>query len=226
MNGGHRVLSSARSRASGPRSELAMPCVCMNNFFQREFRYLRRTPRAGTSAAWRFRARAGLQCASPEALDSSDFGFRLAQQGDVRSLLRNGSVTGSGGSIAQPRPLFESRERERASGRLREGGRHGSSCRAKSRQAGRTTRCRVRLTVLLRGCRKMTGCRLRPKAVTFAHGRNADVAEFERFFECPVLFRADADAIVVPNGAALNSPPLIQQLSTENFEGALREHYG
>ena len=65
MNGGHRVLSSARSRASGPRSELAMPCVCMNSFFQREFRYLRRTPRAGTSAAWRFRARAGLQCASP-----------------------------------------------------------------------------------------------------------------------------------------------------------------
>ena len=82
------------------------------------------------------------------------------------------------------------------------------------------------LTLLLRGCRKVTRRPLRPKAVTFAHGRNADVAEFERFFECPVLFRADADAIVVPNGAALNSHPLIQQLSTENFEGALREHYG
>jgi Arabinose-binding domain of AraC transcription regulator, N-term len=63
------------------------------------------------------------------------------------------------------------------------------------------------LTVLLRGCRKMTRCRLRPKAVTFAHGRNADVAEFERFFECPVLFRADADTIVVPTVLLLTPIP-------------------
>jgi hypothetical protein len=187
---------------------------------------------------WAQRASKGISAGSQlrfleivaEALDSSDFGFRLAQQGDVREagVLYHGMAASQDLGEAL-RNLARYLKVANESVRVVVCEKADDTVLLVVRKVAKQDERHVvefALTVLLRGCRKMTGCRLRPKAVTFAHGRNADVAEFERFFECPVLFRADADAIVVPNGAALNSHPLIQQLSTENFEGALREHYG
>ena len=43
-------------------------------------------------------------------------------------------------------------------------------------------------TNLIRALREMTGRRLKPVHVTFAHARNAGIEEFERFFGCPVDF--------------------------------------
>jgi AraC-like DNA-binding protein len=50
--------------------------------------------------------------------------------------------------------------------------------------------------IVLRGFREITGKHLCPKVVTFVHGRNANKAEFDRFFGCPVKFSAAADTMV------------------------------
>ncbi|MFO1060458.1 MAG: AraC family transcriptional regulator [Dongiaceae bacterium] len=41
---------------------------------------------------------------------------------------------------------------------------------------------------VVRGCRMITGTELRPRGVSFAHPRNHEVDQFERFFGCPVSF--------------------------------------
>ena len=66
--------------------------------------------------------------------------------------------------------------------------------------------------LLLHVSRKITEQRLRPKVVTFTHGRNADIAEFDRFFECPVQFGADANTIVLPIAMLSTSIP-----SSDNY---------
>lgn len=145
------------------------------------------------------------------ALDRSDFGFRLAQQGDVRE----------GGVLyyvmAASQDLREAlRNLARYLNVANESVRVVIS--EKTDDTVLTVERKVALederhfiefalTMLLHGCRKMTGRRLRPKAVSFAHGRNANAAEFERFFECPVLFSADADTIVVPTALLLTPIP-------------------
>ena len=50
-------------------------------------------------------------------------------------------------------------------------------------------------TNLIRGLRAVTGRKVRPVRVTFAHARNARIREFERFFGCPVEFGRRANLI-------------------------------
>jgi AraC-like DNA-binding protein len=63
------------------------------------------------------------------------------------------------------------------------------------------------VAIVLRGFRQITGKHLCPALVTFAHGRNANVAEIDRFFGCPVKFSAAADTMVFPT--ALLSTPIV-----------------
>ena len=44
------------------------------------------------------------------------------------------------------------------------------------------------MAVVLRGLRELVGRDIRPIRVAFAHGRNADLRKFARFFGCPVEF--------------------------------------
>ena len=54
------------------------------------------------------------------------------------------------------------------------------------------------VAIVLRGFRKITEKHLCPKLVTFVHGRNANVAEIDRYFGCPVKFSEAADTMVFP----------------------------
>jgi AraC-like DNA-binding protein len=51
--------------------------------------------------------------------------------------------------------------------------------------------------VALRGLRELLGRSVRPTKVAFAHARNADLREFERFFGSPVEFGAPSDHVSV-----------------------------
>jgi AraC-like DNA-binding protein len=53
------------------------------------------------------------------------------------------------------------------------------------------------LAVALRGLRELLGRSVRPTKVAFAHARNADLREFERFFGSPVEFGAPSDQVSV-----------------------------
>ncbi len=44
------------------------------------------------------------------------------------------------------------------------------------------------MAVILRGLRELAGRNIRPIRAAFAHARNADLPEYERFFGCPVEF--------------------------------------
>ena len=50
-------------------------------------------------------------------------------------------------------------------------------------------------TNVLRALREMTGRKLVPKRIAFAHARTNDVGEFERFFGCPVRFGSQMNII-------------------------------
>jgi AraC-like DNA-binding protein len=61
--------------------------------------------------------------------------------------------------------------------------------------------------VVVRACRELTSRNFSPKTVTFIHGRNADKAEFDRFYGCPVRFNAAADTMVLAT-ESLSAPIL------------------
>jgi AraC-like DNA-binding protein len=159
-----------------------------------------------------------------EALDSSNFGFRLAQQGDVReggvlyyAMAASQDLGEALRNVARYLKVANESVRmvvcEKADDTVL------TVARKVSRQDERHF-IEFALTLLLRGCRKVTRRPLRPKAVTFAHAPNTDVAEYERFFECPVLFRTDADTIVVPTVLLLTLIP-----SSDNYLlRILKEH--
>jgi AraC-like DNA-binding protein len=51
----------------------------------------------------------------------------------------------------------------------------------------------------IKGLREMAGRDFRPTQLSFAHARNSDLREFERFFGCPVEFGASADQLDYSN---------------------------
>jgi AraC-like DNA-binding protein len=55
--------------------------------------------------------------------------------------------------------------------------------------------------VVIRAFRELTGRNVSPIAVSFIHGRSTNIAEFSRFYGCPVKFNANADRIVLPTDA-------------------------
>jgi AraC-like DNA-binding protein len=51
------------------------------------------------------------------------------------------------------------------------------------------------IAIILKGVREVVGRNIRPMHVSFAHGRNSDLRDFERFFRCAVEFGASRDQL-------------------------------
>jgi AraC-like DNA-binding protein len=51
------------------------------------------------------------------------------------------------------------------------------------------------VAITVKAIREVAGRRVRPTHLSFVHGRNSDLKEFERFFACPVEFAAHRDQI-------------------------------
>jgi AraC-like DNA-binding protein len=51
------------------------------------------------------------------------------------------------------------------------------------------------MAVILQALREVVGRKIHPTRVTFAHGRNSHLREFERFYGCPVEFAARSDQL-------------------------------
>ena len=66
------------------------------------------------------------------------------------------------------------------------------------------------VAAVVKGLREVTGRHISPTQVTFVHGRNSNLREFERFFGCPVEFGASADQF------ALSDESLALPLITED----------
>jgi AraC-like DNA-binding protein len=135
-----------------------------------------------------------------EALDNSILGLQLAQQGDLRETGILYYVMAASHNLGEAirnlvRYLAVANESLHV---------------VVSESAARTTltvRYRLRrhidrhfaefgVAIVLRGFRIITEEHICPMLVTFAHGRDADVAEIDRFFGCSVEFNAAADTMV------------------------------
>jgi AraC-like DNA-binding protein len=55
------------------------------------------------------------------------------------------------------------------------------------------------VAIVVRAMREVAGRRVRPTHLSFAHGRNSDLKQFERFFGCAVEFAAPRDQIGFSN---------------------------
>jgi AraC-like DNA-binding protein len=57
------------------------------------------------------------------------------------------------------------------------------------------------IAVIMKALRMVTGRKIRPIRVAFAHSRNSNLREFERFYLCPVEFASTFDLLELPNEA-------------------------
>jgi AraC-like DNA-binding protein len=55
------------------------------------------------------------------------------------------------------------------------------------------------IAAIVKGLRETAGRNIHPTHVSFAHARNSDLRQFERFFGCPVEFGAPTDQLVFSN---------------------------
>jgi hypothetical protein len=55
------------------------------------------------------------------------------------------------------------------------------------------------IAAIVQSLREIAGRNIHPTQVAFAHARNSDLREFERFFGCPVEFGAPADQLAFSN---------------------------
>ena len=159
-----------------------------------------------------------------DALDNSILGFQLAQQADLREAGVVYYVMAASRDVAQAvrnlvRYLAVANESLQLlvseSGKI-------TVLTVKTRLPRHIDRhfSEFGIALIVRGFREMTGTSLRPEAVTFAHGRNADIAHIERFLGCPVEFGAAADTV------SISTPLLATPIRTsDNYLLAiLREH--
>ena len=138
-----------------------------------------------------------LECAA-EALGDSAFGLHLAQQANLRQAGLLFYVTSAARTIGETLPLYERycrivNEAVRVkllpiqNGVIVEFNFVGLS-RHHFRQNAEFV-----LAANLKGMRENVGRNIRPIRVTFAHPRNSNLQEFERFFGCPVEYGSASD---------------------------------
>jgi hypothetical protein len=138
-----------------------------------------------------------LECAA-EALDDSAFGLHLAQQANLREAGLLFYVTSAARTIGETLLLYERycrivNEAVRVkllpvqNGVVVEFNFVGLS-RHHFRQ-----NAEFGLAANLKGMRENVGRNIRPIRVTFAHPRNSNLQEFERFFGCPVEYGSASD---------------------------------
>lgn len=128
-----------------------------------------------------------------EALEDSAFGLHLAQQTDPRDAGILFYVTSGGKNIAEALTLFARycrivneavrvkliRTPEALAVGFNLVGLAGHSARQNAEFA---------IAVVLKALREVAGQNIRPTRAAFAHARNSDLREFERFYGCPVEF--------------------------------------
>jgi len=138
-----------------------------------------------------------LECAA-EALGDSAFGLHLAQQANLREAGLLFYVTSAARTIGETLPLYERycrivNEAVRVKPlRIQNGVIVEFNFVGLSRHQFRQNAEFV-LAANLKGMRENVGRNIRPIRVTFAHPRNSNLQEFERFFGCPVEYGAASD---------------------------------
>jgi AraC-like DNA-binding protein len=83
------------------------------------------------------------------------------------------------------------------------------------------------IAALVNGLQEIAGSNVHPTQVTFAHQRNSDLREFERFFGCPVEFGAPADQLAFSNETLalplITGDPHLLETLRPFCDGAARE---
>jgi hypothetical protein len=138
-----------------------------------------------------------LECAA-EALGDSAFGLHLAQQANLREAGLLFYVTSAARTLGETLPLYERycrivNEAVRVKPfRIQNGLIVEINFVGLSRHHFRQN-VEFVLAANLRGMRENVGRNVRPIGVTFAHPRNSNLPEFERFFGCPVEYGSASD---------------------------------
>jgi AraC-like DNA-binding protein len=138
-----------------------------------------------------------LECAA-EALGDSAFGLHLAQQANLREAGLLFYVTSAAGTIGETLPLYERycrivNEAVRVKlSRIQNGVVIEVNFVGLSRHHFRQN-AEFILAANLKGMRENVGRNVRPIRVMFAHPRNSNLQEFERFFGCPVEYGSASD---------------------------------
>ena len=138
-----------------------------------------------------------LECAA-EALGDSAFGLHLAQQANLREAGLLFYVTSAARTLGETLPLYERycrivNEAVRVKPfRIQNGLIVEINFVGLSRHHFRQN-VEFVLAANLRGMRENVGRNVRPIGVTFAHPRNSNLQEFERFFGCPVEYGSASD---------------------------------
>jgi AraC-like DNA-binding protein len=141
-----------------------------------------------------------LDCAA-EAIDDTAFGLHLAEQADPRSAGIIFYVMSAAENLREALALLERYSRiANEAARLKltatpEGLVVEIGFVGLPRPLGRQG-VEFLMAVMVRALRELSGRNIRPTRAAFAHARNADLPEYERFFGCPVEFgRAAADGV-------------------------------
>jgi AraC-like DNA-binding protein len=164
------------------------------------------------------------------AADDDSFGFHLAQDADLRATGLFYYVLTSSSRLIE---VFQ--RGARYTSLVNEGIRQtcidqrtfGLELHAAA-AAHRTNRHEIQfwITTVLRLSRQLTGRRLSPQRVCFAHGRGQHVAELGRYFSCDIEYAASSDSIMFGAPARelpiVNADPHLNRLLVEFSEQAMR----
>jgi AraC-like DNA-binding protein len=81
------------------------------------------------------------------------------------------------------------------------------------------------VTTVIRVCRTLTGCQLRPTSVHFVHRRSGKSSQLEKFFGCRVEFGVETDEIIFDRNAAqlplIGADPYLNEILLHYCEQAL-----
>jgi len=128
-----------------------------------------------------------------EAMDDSLFGLHLAEETDPRDAGILFYVTSGAKDIGEALTLFARYSRIVNEGarvklmQLPEGAGVETDFIGLPRHSLRQN-TEFAIAVIVKALREVTGHRIRPLRAAFAHSRNSDLGEFERFYLCPVEF--------------------------------------
>ena len=156
-----------------------------------------------------------LECAA-EALGDSAFGLHLAQQANLRQAGLLFYVTSAARTIGETLPLYERycrivNEAVRVKlSTVQNGVIVEFNFVGLSRHHFRQN-AEFGFAAILKGLREHVGRNIRPIGVTFAHPRNSNLPEFERFFGCPVEYGSASDQWSLSN-ETLTVPYLLETL--------------
>jgi len=139
-----------------------------------------------------------------EAMDDSAFGLHLAKEINPRETGLLFYVTSAASNIEEALALFArySRIANEAVRIKHAHAREGLIAEISFIGLSRHTAKQVTefgVGVTIKALREIAGRNIRPTHLSFLHGRNSDLREFEAFFGCPVEFGASGDQVAFSN---------------------------